>query len=126
MIRKVSFIIALVLVLLLVDLGPIVAQDGKTFTGKIAEIAQGTELDIARTGTFYTIKLEEYPKIKFRLKTADAERWGVVQRGGISGVVTPKMSKGLGWRVKLSCEGTNYGDSKSPVYKVTALQRMGD
>ncbi len=120
-----KIILGLVMVVLLVNAGPALAQT-KVFTGKITEIARGTELDIAKTETFYVIKLEEYPKIKFRMKTDDAERWGVVQKGGVTGVVTPKMSKGMGWRVKLTCDATNYGEVQAPVYKVTSLEHLGD
>ncbi len=38
--HKSKIILGLVLVLLLVDLGPIFGQAGKTFTGKISEIAR--------------------------------------------------------------------------------------
>ncbi len=50
--RKSKLILGLVLVLLLVDLGPIFGQASKIFTGKITEIAKGTELDIAKHGHF--------------------------------------------------------------------------
>ena len=58
--RKSKLIIGLVLVLLLVDLGPIFGQASKVFTGKITEIAKGMELDIAKHGTFYILRLDEY------------------------------------------------------------------
>jgi hypothetical protein len=134
MTRKVKIIIGLALVLLLVEVGPTLAQYGgptlgqatKTFTGKITEIAMGTELDILKSAKFYIVRLEEYPKIQFRLSLEDAERYGLVARGGPTGVVTPKMSKGIGWRVKLTCDPYYAGDIKSPTYRVTALQKLED
>ena len=101
----------LVLVLLLVDLGALFGQATKTFTGKISEISKGTELDINQHGTFYTLRLEEQPKISFRLSNADAVRFGVVDP---TGMLTPKKSKGLGWQVKLDCNPKNIGSHRCP------------
>jgi hypothetical protein len=134
MTRKFKFIIGLALALLLVDLGLTLAQYGgptltqatKTFTGKITEIAVGTELDVAKYAKYYIVRLEEYPKIQFRFTLEDAERYGLVARGGPTGVVTPKMSKGIGWRVKLTCDPLYTGDIKNPTYRVTALQKLED
>lgn len=125
-IRKIKIILVLVLVLLLVDLGTIFGQASKTFTGKISEIAKGTELDIAKRDTFYTLRLEEYPRIQFRLSPEDAVKFGVIETTGTSGVLTPRMSKGMGWEVKLNCDPKNLGENKAPVYKVTALTRLSD
>ncbi len=63
-------------------MGPVSGQATKTFTGKISEIAKGTELDIAKTDIFYTVRLEEYPKIRFRLTPEDAVRFGVIDAYG--------------------------------------------
>jgi len=49
--RKSKIILGLVLVLLLA--GAAYAQSGKTFTGKITEIAKGTELDLNKRDIFY-------------------------------------------------------------------------
>ena len=57
--RKSKLIIGLVLVLLLVDLGPIFGQASKIFTGTITEIAKGTELDINKRDTFYILRLDQ-------------------------------------------------------------------
>jgi len=122
--RKNKIILGLALVFLLGAVGPVSGQTTKTFTGKISEIAKGSELDIAKTDTFYMVKLEEYPKIRFRLTPEDAVRFGVIEKAGPTGVVTPKMSKGMGWKVKLTCNASNLGDFKVPVYKVTALERL--
>jgi len=70
--------------------------------------------------------LDEHPNIKFRLTLDDAVKFGVIENAGPTGVVTPKMSKGMGWKVKLTCETKNYGETRSPVYKVTSLEKMGD
>jgi hypothetical protein len=124
--RKSKLIIVLVLVLLLVDLGPILGAASKTFTGKIVEIAKGTELDINRTATFYIVRLDEYPMVQFRLSLEDAVRYGVLEKAGPTGVVTPKMTKGVGWKVRLTCDPNYAGELKTPTYRVTALQKLGD
>jgi hypothetical protein len=125
MTRKVKIIIGLVLVLLLVDLRALLGQETKTFTGKITQIAMATELDIAKTGTFYLVRLEEYPKLEFHLSRAEAVRSGVVAGGGITGVLTPRQTKGLGWKVQLTCDAAATGPLKTPVYRVLSLERLG-
>ncbi len=119
---KLTFLMVLVLWLALA--GPLAGQTTKTFTGKITEIARGTELDIAKHDVFYVIKLEEYPKIKFRMTPEEAVKFGVIEQAGPTGLVTPKMSKGMGWKVKLTCNATNLGDFNVPVYRVTSLERL--
>ena len=131
---KFKLIIGLVLVLLLVEVGPTLGQYGgpppgqatKTFTGKIAEIAMGTELDVGKYAKYYILRLEDSPNIQFRLTPEDAERYGLIARGGPTGVVVPKMSKGIGWRVKLTCDPYYAGDIKNPTYRVTALEKLED
>jgi hypothetical protein len=122
--RHSKIILGLALVFLLGAVGPVSGQATKTFTGKISEIAKGSELDLNKKDSFYVIKLEEYPKIKFRLTPEDAVRFGVIEKSGPTGLVTPKMSKGMGWKVKLTCNPTNYGDLQITVYKVTSLERL--
>ena len=41
-------------------------------------------------------------------------RFGVIEKSGPTGVVTPKMSKGMGWKVKLTCNSTSFGDLQGP------------
>ncbi len=123
-IRNSKIFLGLVLVFLLGVVGPVAGQTTKTFTGKIVEIAKGTELDIAKTEVFYLVKLEEHPKIKFRLTPEDAARFGVIDKAGPTGVVTPKMSKGLGWKVKLTCNANKFGELNAPVYKVVSVERL--
>jgi hypothetical protein len=101
-------------------------QATKSFTGKIMEITRGTQLDVGKKDTFYTVRIEDYPNIEFRLASEDAVRFGVVAAGGPAQVVTSKMSTGLGWKVKLTCDAKKTGSLKSPVYKVISLVRLGD
>ena len=108
--RKSKLILGLVLVLLLVDLGPIFGEGSKVFTGTIAEIARGTELDISKHGTFYILRLEENARDQFRISSEDAVHYGLIEKAGPTGVVTPKMSKGIGWKVKLTCDPSYAGD----------------
>jgi len=127
MVRRTSkIILGLALVFLLGAAGPVSGQATKTFTGKITEIAKGSELDINKTEIFYTLRLEEFPKIHFRLSPQDAVRFGVVDATGTSGVLTPKKSKGLGWKVKLNCDPNKTGPIDAPSYKVISLERLGD
>jgi len=101
-------------------------QAGKPFTGKITGIARGTQLEIGKKDTFYILQLADYPKTEFRLAHEDAVRFGVIEAAGPTAVVTPKQSKGLGWRVKLICDGKNLGLVKAPIYKVISLERLND
>jgi|WetSurMetagenome_2_1015567.scaffolds.fasta_scaffold1122221_1 hypothetical protein len=119
-------LLGLGLVLVIAWAGAALGQATKSFTGKITEIARGTQLDVGKTGTFYMVRLEEYPNIEFRLASEDAVRFGVVEAGGPAQVVTSKMSKGLGWKVKLTCDANKTGSLKTPVYKVISLERLGD
>jgi hypothetical protein len=101
-------------------------QASLPFTGKITEIARGTELDIGKKETFYILRLAEYPKTEFRLAAEDAVRFGVIEAAGPTAVVTPRQSKGLGWKVKLICDGKNLGLAKAPIYRVISLERLND
>jgi hypothetical protein len=114
------------LVLVMAWAGPVHGQVTKTFTGKITEIARGTQLNFGKKGTFYMLRLEEYPYIEFRLAPEDAVRFGLVEAAGPTQVVTPKMSKGLGWKVTLTCDANKTGSLKIPVYKVISLVKLGD
>lgn len=122
--RKSKLILGLALVLLLVDLGPIFGQASKIFTGKITEIAKGTELDINKTDTFYILRLDEHANIQFRLTSEDAVKYGLIEKAGPTGIVTPKMSKGVGWKVKLTCNPSYAGNLKNPTYRVTSLVKL--
>ena len=119
-------LLGLGLVLVIAWAGAAHGQASKPFTGKITEIARGTQLDIGKKDTFYILRLDDYPKIEFRLAPEDAVRFGVIEAAGPTAVVTPKQSKGLGWRVKLICDGKNLGLVKAPIYKVISLERLSD
>ena len=119
-------LLGLGLVLVIAWTGAAYGQVTKSFTGKITEIAKGTQLDIGKTGTFYMMRIEEYPNIEFRLASEDAVRFGVVAAGGPAQVLTSKMNKGLGWKVKLTCDANKTGSLKNPVYKVISLVRLDD
>jgi len=97
-----------------------------TFTGKIQEIRKGTALGLGKRETFYTIKLASEPKPEFRLSDDDAVHYGLVDPAGPSMVVTPKMKKGLGWKVTLTCDYDPTGSLSAPVYRVKALKRLDD
>ena len=119
-------LLGLGLVLVIAWAGAAHGQATKTFTGKITEIARGTQLDVGKKDTFYILRLEDYPNIEFRLASEDAVKFGVIEAAGPMEVVTPKKSKGLGWKVKLTCDANKTGPLKSPVYKVISLVRLGD
>lgn len=119
-----KILLGMVLVLLLAYIGPVLAQSGKSFTGKITEIAKGTELDLYKKDTFYILRLEEFPQIQFRLSPAEAVRSGVIEGTGNTEILTPKMTKGLGWKVRLTCDPKPTGELKTPVYKVLSLKRL--
>ena len=119
-------LLGLGLVLVIAWAGAAHGQASKPFTGKITEIARGTQLDIGKKDTFYILRLDDYPKIEFRLAPEDAVRFGVIEAAGPTAVVTPKKSKGLGWRVKLTCDAKRSGSVKAPVYKVISLERLSD
>jgi hypothetical protein len=93
------------------------------FTGKIQEIRKATALGLGKRETFYTIKLDTKPKYEFRFSEDDAVSYGLVDAAGPSMVVTPKMKKGLGWKVTLTCDGPT-GSLSAPVYRVKALKRL--
>ncbi len=122
--RNGKIILGLALIFLLGVVGPVSGQTTKTFTGKITEIAKGSELNIAKTDIFYTLRLEEFSKIHFRVSPEDAVRFGVVDATGTSGVLTPKKSKGLGWKVKITCDANKTGPTDAPSYRVISLERL--
>jgi hypothetical protein len=119
-------LLAFWLVLVIAWVGVAHGQASKTFTGKIQEIAKGTQLDVGKKDTYYILRIEDYSNIDFRLTSEDAVRFGVIEAAGPTGVVTPKMSKGLGWKVKLTCDAKKTGPLKAPVYKVISLERLND
>ncbi len=123
-IRNGKIILGLALVLLMAGVGSAFAEATKTFTGKIMEIAKGTELNIGKRNIFYVVRLDEYPNIQFRLSPDDAMRFGLTGPAGATAVLSPKMSEALGWKVKLTCDANKTGSVKNPVYKVISLVRL--
>ncbi|OGR31807.1 MAG: hypothetical protein A2139_02990 [Desulfobacca sp. RBG_16_60_12] len=121
-----TVLLGLWLALVIAWAGAVHGQASKPFTGKITEIARGTQLGIGKKDTFYILRLADYPKTEFRLDHEDAVRFGVIEAAGPTSVVTPKQSKGLGWRVKLICDGNNLGLVKTPIYRVISLERLND
>jgi hypothetical protein len=122
--RNGKIILGMALVFLLAGSGPVFGQATKTFSGKISEISKGSELDVDRRDIFYTLRLAEHPGIMFRLTPEEAVRSGVIEATGNTVVLTPKMSKGLGWKVKLTCEARYIGRSESRTYVVLAVERL--
>ncbi|MDP3181810.1 MAG: hypothetical protein Q8M54_03210 [Desulfobaccales bacterium] len=122
--RNDKIILGLALVFLMAQAGSVCAQPTKTFTGVVKEIGKATNLNIGQTDTFYIVRLDNYPNAEFRLPPGDAVRYGLIETAGSSGVVTPKQSKGLGWKVKLTCDNKPQGPVKAPIYRVLSLERV--
>jgi hypothetical protein len=122
--RNAKIILIMALAFLLAGSGPVFGQATKTFVGKISEIAKGSELDVDRRDIFYTLRLAEHPGVIFRLTPEEAVKSGVIEATGNTVVLTPRMSKGLGWKVKLTCEGRYTGKSESPTYRVLTVERL--
>ncbi len=97
-----------------------------TFTGKITEIRRATELGLNQKDVFYIIKLDTKAHEQFRISTDEAVAYGLVEQGGPSQVVTPRQAKGLGWKVRLTCDSQPTGPVKTPVYRVKTLERLDD
>jgi hypothetical protein len=119
-------LLGLIVLLIIAWAGAAHGQASKTFTGIIKEIARGIQLNSGKKDTFYILRLDDYPEIEFRLASEDAVRFEVIKIAGPTQVVTPKNSKGLGWKVKLICDGKNLGLVKAPIYKVISLQRLNN
>ncbi len=96
------------------------------FTGKITSISKGSEMEPGRNESFYVVKLDSKPNAEFRLSPEQAVKYGVVAAAGNSAVVTPKDSKGLGWKVRLTCQGRPEGSLTAPVYQVKSLERINN
>jgi len=122
--RNGKIILSMALAFLLAGSGPVFGQGTKTFTGKISEIAKGSELDIDKRDIFYTLRLAEYPGTLFRLTPEETVKSGVIEATGNTVVLTPRMSKGLGWKVKLTCEARYTGGAEFPTYRVLAVERL--
>jgi hypothetical protein len=122
--RHNQIILGLALVLLMAQAGPVWAQATQSFTGVIKEIAKAASLGIGKTDTFFVVKLDNYPETQFRLAPDEAVRSGLIDQTAVSGVLTPQKNKGLGWKVKLTCDKRYDGPRTAPIYKVMSLERV--
>jgi len=78
---------------------------GLTFVGKIEEIA--IKNVISPTGPmekYLSIKLDSKPKLDFQVTAAEASRYGLIDTDHASAILTPSKIKGLGWKVRLTCD----------------------
>ena len=96
---------------------------GLTFVGKIEEIASKTVTGpVGAMEKYLSIKLDSKPKLDFRVTNIDASRFGLIDTAQPSAVLTPGKIKGLGWKVRLTCDKkTTMSD---PYYLVTNLERL--
>jgi len=93
------------------------------FTGKVQDIRKAAALGLGKKETFYTMKLDSEPRSEFHLSEEDAVHYGLIDPAGPSMVVTPKMKKGLGWKVRVTCDDPT-GSLSAPVYRVKTLERL--
>ncbi|MBI4642504.1 MAG: hypothetical protein HY790_01190 [Deltaproteobacteria bacterium] len=100
------------------------AQDtGLTFVGKIEEIAIKTSMGpMGGMEKNLAIKLDSKPKLDIRVTTRDASRFGLIDTDQPSAVLTPGKIKGLGWKVRLTCDKKT--TMSEPFYMVTNLERL--
>lgn len=112
--------------LLLTLWAPLALAQGRniTFAGKIKEIGKKTKLGVLDRDTFLIIKLENYPNTEFHISPDDAAKFGIIESAASSPVLPPGKLKGLGWKVRLTCD--NKGSLKFPIYHVTSLERLND
>jgi hypothetical protein len=112
----------LVLLWLLTVLTAAAQTTRQTYVGKIQEIGSKTGLTMASAGKYLVIKLDSQPKIEFRVTPEDAARFGLIEEKGSSAVLTPGRIKGLGWKVRLTCDKkVSLADT---TYLVTNLERL--
>lgn len=95
---------------------------GLIFVGKIQEVGSKTTLTPTSTEKYLVIKLDSKPNIDFRLTATDAARFGLIEAKGPSPIITPGRVKGLGWKVRLTCDKqTTFSES---IYMVTNLEKL--
>jgi hypothetical protein len=95
-----------------------------TFTGKITEISKSIDLGVMRSEQLLVIKLDNSPNTQFKISRDEAVRAGIIETSGVSPVLTPAQTKGIGWKVKLFCK--NQGTPKAPNYRVKSLERISE
>ena len=100
------------------------AQESVTFVGKIDEIAIKTTMTpVGGMEKHLVIKLDNKPKLDIRTTPQDAARYGLIDTDQPSAVLTPGKIKGVGWKVRLTCDKkSSFGGE--PVYLVTKLERL--
>ena len=96
---------------------------GLTFVGKIEEIASKTTTGpVGAMDRYLAIKLDSKPKLDFRVTNMDAASFGLIDTAQPSAVLTPGKIKGLGWKVRLTCDKKT--TMNEPFYLVTKLERL--
>ena len=117
MLRKVFLLVVLIC------LGTvfIAAAADVTFTGKIEEVAMKTVLTpLGGSEKILTIKLDTEPHLEFLVTAGDAIKIGLITSRP-STVLLPSQVKGIGWKVRLTCEKrTTFGGE--PTYPVKKLK----
>jgi len=78
---------------------------------------------VGATEKFLTIKLDNKPKLDFRITTEDAARFGLTDTAQPSAVITPGKIKGVGWKVRLTCD-KQVKLGGEPHYMVLKLERL--
>jgi hypothetical protein len=126
MLKKVILlIVALGVVAMLAGTVPAALEQttGLTFVGKIEEISIKTTMTpVGGMEKFLAIKLDSKPKMDFRVPIKDAAHYGLIDTDHLSAVLTPGKIKGLGWKVRLTCN--KQSTMNDPNYLVTNLQRL--
>jgi hypothetical protein len=126
MLKKVIlFILSLCMVTMLAGtvLAALEQTSGLTFVGKIEELAIKTTMTpVGGMEKFLAIKLDSKPKMDFRVSLKDAASYGLIDRDHLSTVLTPDKIKGLGWKVRLTCDKKS--TMSDPNYLVTNLKRL--
>jgi hypothetical protein len=117
-----------ILLLVLICVAPVVAgaasEKGLTFVGNIEEISSKTQMSgIGAMERFLTIKLDSKPKLDFRITAGDAASFGLIDTAQPSAVLRPGQVKGVGWKVRLTCnKQEKFGGD--PIYMVVKLERL--
>jgi hypothetical protein len=121
MLKKI--VLLLVLLFVVMVLSGAEQTTGLIFEGKIQEISSKTTLTPTSKENFLVIKLDSKPNVEFRLTAADGARFGLIETKGPSPIITPGRVKGLGWKVRLTCDKQTFAFS-NPIYMVTNLERL--
>lgn len=124
MLRKV---IPLIVLVCAVTVLAAVAQDKVTFEGKIEEIAVRTTISPVgqgRTEKNLAIKLDSKPNLDISVSARDAVKFGLIDTEQPSAVLAPGRIKGVGWKVRLTCDKKTNMSLADPFYIVTKLERL--